>query len=242
MGPDVNSFAAFYGSPKGMVAAHVIAARLRLLWPNLAGRRVLGWGHAAPYLADFTEADRVIVAEPGDPSPFALEGGNLAVVSEEACLPFPDAMFDAVVMVHGLENCESQRRFMREIWRVMAPDARLIVVAANRASLWAQVENSPFGHGRPYSRSQLDLLLQDALFGAERWDGALFMPPFGKRANVRWGLRWDRIGRRCWPGFAGVHIVEATKALYAAVPPVRGKGILARAKPSAVQARFSEKP
>jgi hypothetical protein len=52
------------------------------------------------------------------------------------------------------------------LWRVLAPEGKLLLVAPNRTSLWAQVERSPFAHGRPYSRSQLDRLLRDAMFGA----------------------------------------------------------------------------
>jgi hypothetical protein len=77
------------------------------------------------------------------------------------------------------------------------------------------------GHGQPYSRSQLQSLLEQSLFRPENWDAALFMPPFGWRRTVRGGTAWERIGHRAWPRLAGVHVVEATKSLY--VPATKGK-------------------
>ena len=40
------------------------------------------------------------------------------------------------------------------MWRVLAPSGRVIVVP-NRRGPWARADNTPFGHGRPYSRSQI---------------------------------------------------------------------------------------
>jgi hypothetical protein len=45
---------------------------------------------------------------------------------------------------------------------------------------------------------------------------------------VRSGRAWERLGHRVWPRLAGVHIVEATKSLYAPVGLVkaRRRGVL----------------
>jgi hypothetical protein len=46
------------------------------------------------------------------------------------------------------------------------------------------------------------------------------------------GLSWERFGRRLWPALAGVHLVEATKSLYAVSPAVavkQGNVVLASA-------------
>ena len=44
---------------------------------------------------------------------------------------------------------------LREIWRVMASGGQLLAVVPNRRGLWARMDTTPFGHGRPYSRSQI---------------------------------------------------------------------------------------
>lgn len=214
---EIRALNGFYESPRGQVARLLIAHRLRACWTNLSSRRLLGFGYATPFLRPYlSEAERVVAVMPAAQGvvPWPPDGKCLSTLVEDQDLPFPDASFDCVLVVHGLEVAEAQRPFMRELWRVLTPDGRLLIVTPNRTSLWAQVENSPFGHGQPYTRSQLKRLLEDSLFQVEAWDCALFMPPFGRR-SLRTGAAWDRIGRRFWPQFAGVHIVEATKSMYA---------------------------
>ena len=47
--------------------------------------------------------------------------GRLALVDEDA-LPFPDAAFDCLLVVHGLEVSEAQRPLLRELWRVLTSE------------------------------------------------------------------------------------------------------------------------
>jgi SAM-dependent methyltransferase len=220
MALDSRQLEEFYDGRMGIVARRLIGQSLRRSWHNLGGRRLLGYGYAVPYLRLFAEAERAIAAMPESQGavPWGLGGRVQTALVEELALPFPDAMFDCVLVIHGLELAESQRPLLRELWRVMTSEARLIVVAPNRASLWAQLEKSPFGHGQPYTKTQLGRLLGDALFQPERWDSALFLPPFGRRRAVRTGHFWERVGHRLWPQLAGVHIVEATKSLYMPMP------------------------
>jgi SAM-dependent methyltransferase len=238
---DSRALEDFYESRMGQVTRRLILRRLRAHWPNVSGQRVLGFGYAAPYLRAIAgDAERVIAAVPAPQTalPWSIGGRGLTALADELALPFPDASFDCLLVVHGLEVAEAQRPFLRELWRVLTPAGRLMVVAPNRTSLWAQFETSPFGHGQPYSRGQLQRLLQQALFSPEGWDSALFMPPFGRRRTVRTGQVWERIGHRLWPQLAGVHIVEASKSLYASVPvaPAR-RAVLARALAASAQTR-----
>jgi SAM-dependent methyltransferase len=236
MALDVPTLEEFYDGRIGQVARRLILKRLRAQWPNLTGQRVLGFGYAAPYLRPLVgEAERTIAAIPEALGPEALGvapwgagGRSLTTLVDELALPFPDSFFDCLLVIHGLEAAEAQRPFLRELWRVLTPAGRLIVVAPNRASLWAQMETSPFGHGQPYTRGQLERLLEQSLFRPEHWDAALFMPPFGGRRSLRSGQAWERVGTRVWPRLAGVHIVEATKSLYAPAGLVkaRRRGVL----------------
>jgi hypothetical protein len=104
----------------------------------------------------------------------------------------------------------------------------------NRASLWSQIERTPFAQGRPFSRGQIDRLMRETMFVPERWDSALYFPPVRSRRLVRSGAAWERMGRACWPRLAGVHMVEATKSLYALVP---AKKVRARKRVLATAAR-----
>jgi SAM-dependent methyltransferase len=121
-------------------------------------------------------------------------------------------------MVHLLEHAESPIDTLKEAWRVLAPGGRLLVVVPNRRGLWARFEHTPFGTGRPYSRGQLSALLREAMFSPVAWSDALHYPPVRRRAAIRFWLGLEQVGRRLWPVFSGLVIVEATKRLYQGLP------------------------
>ncbi|HEY3777410.1 MAG TPA: methyltransferase domain-containing protein [Rhizomicrobium sp.] len=219
MQPGSKDPQSFYEEPIGQVTRRTIFRRVRLAWPNVRGLRVLGYGYALPYMRPFAgEAERAAALVPAQHDISATDLRSVARGDEDAW-PFVDSLFDRILVVHGLECAESVRPLLRQIWRVLAPQGRLICVVPNRASLWAQVERTPFAHGRPFSRSQLEKLMRDSMFVPERWDSALFFPPVPSRRLVRSGVAWERVGRTAWPRLAGVHIVEATKSLYAMAVP-----------------------
>jgi hypothetical protein len=110
---------------------------------------------------------------------------------------------------------------LREIWRVLAGGGRLLVIAPNRRGIWARLDYTPFGLGRPYTMSQLSQLLRDEQFTPLGSDTALFIPPARRRMILRSAAAWERIGRRWFPTFAGVVLVEATKQIYAKPTPAR---------------------
>lgn len=213
--------AGFYGTRLGAVTARLLRARVAALWPDMAGRAVLGIGHAAPCLRLWRdEAARCIAAVPAT-QPAARWPVGMAsrtVVIEEGLLPLPDLVFDCVLLVHGLETAGDARRLLREAWRVMRDDGRLLVIVPNRRGLWAHAESTPFGQGRPYSRGQLARLLAATMFEVERRDEALYAPPLDWRVALRAAGLAERIGRRALPGFGGVTVAEARKSMYAAVP------------------------
>src|SRR5260370_18440616 len=67
---DVVDLRDFYATRLGQVARRLLRRRIRLLWPELGGMRVLGLGYATPFLRPFAEeAERVVALMP------AGEGG-----------------------------------------------------------------------------------------------------------------------------------------------------------------------
>jgi SAM-dependent methyltransferase len=143
---------------------------------------------------------------------------NLSCTAEEESMPFADLTFDRVLLIHGLETAENARRLLREVWRVLKDDGRLMIVAPNRSGMWAYWDSTPFGHGLPYTAGQLGRLLAAGLFRVERRDAALWMPPSRFRILLRSSPLFERAGRRLIPGLAGVTLTEAVKDVYAALP------------------------
>ena len=229
---DIVDLRDFYASPMGQLVRRLIARRLREIWPNAAGRRVLGVGFAVPYLGMFQgEAERVLAVMPAGQGVMRWPEGapSLVALSEEAALPFPDRSMDRLVLVHCLEGSDQLRPFLRECWRVLADGGRLLVVVANRRGLWARAENAPFAHGRPYSMGQITRLLRDNLFVPLQTATALFVPPVWWRLFGTWAAGIENLGARWFPTFAGVVVVEAEKQIYAA-PFSGAPAVTAKAK------------
>ncbi|MFD1705065.1 methyltransferase domain-containing protein [Methylopila henanensis] len=218
---DVVDLRDFYARPLGEIARRILRAKLRARWPSVNGLRVLGVGYASPYLGVFrSEAERLLSFSPAHQGVIAWPeaGPNGSALVEADMWPLPDATVDRVVAVHALETSDAAGEVLREAWRCLAPGGRLIVVAPNRRGAWAQTDTTPFGHGRPFSRSQLTDLLREALFTPEGWEEALFMWPVERGLMLRSAFAFERIGARLWSPFAGVHIVEATKQVMRPLP------------------------
>ena len=127
------------------------------------------------------------------------------------------------VLVHSLEMAHDPGALLREIWRVLAAGGRLIAVVPNRRGVWARRDTTPFGHGRPYSRSQINHLLRDSWFTPVGWSEALYVPPVARGWFLRSAVAWERTGATLSAPFAGVHLVEAVKQVYRAIPARREK-------------------
>jgi hypothetical protein len=110
---------------------------------------------------------------------------------------------------------------------VLAAGGRLLAVVPNRRGLWARMDTTPFGHGRPYSRTQITGLLRDTWFTPIGWGEALYVPPVARGWFLRSAVAWERAGSTISAPFAGVHIVEATKQVYRAIPARREHARLA---------------
>lgn len=218
---DIIDLRAFYASTLGHLTERAISMALAPIWPKLPGERLVGLGYVVPYLDRFRgDTERTFAFMPAGQGAISwppAEAASTALVFEED-LPLPDSAVDRILMVHALEHAEDPRETLKEMWRVLAPNGRLVIVVPNRRGLWARFEHTPFGSGRPYSRGQLIRLLRETNFTPGPWAEALFFPPSSKRWIMRPSNLFERIGRRFWPVFSGVLIVEAQKRIYQGLP------------------------
>lgn len=221
MNSDIVDLRSFYASPLGHVAERSITFALSALWANLPNERLVGLGYALPWLERFgADAERVFAFMPGTQGavrwPNDAPSSTVLVFDEE--LPLVDASIDRMILVHSLEHAENPRETLKEIWRVLSPAGRVVIVVPNRRGVWARFEHTPFGTGRPFSRSQLNELLRDANFTPSASSDALFFPPSRRPFMMRLQPMLERAGRRFWPIFSGVIIAEAQKRLYQGIP------------------------
>jgi SAM-dependent methyltransferase len=221
---DVVDLRHFYGSGLGKVARRLVGRTIKACWRDTAGMRVLGIGYAPPYLGLFREdAERCLAFMPAAQGAikWPSERPALAALVDEWDFPLNDGAVDRVLLVHSLEVSRDVSALLRESWRVLAPGGRLLCVIPNRRGLWARMDTTPFGQGRPYSRLQIMHLLRETWFTPTAWHEALYIPPLERRWLLRWSIAWERTGAALSAPFAGVHVVEATKQVYRAIPARR---------------------
>ncbi len=230
MRTDILDYFEFYASRLGATAREAISARLTEIWGDGAGLSICGFGYANPYLELFTGAEKRISLAPGGQGVIRWPqgGANAACLAGEQEWPLPDASLDRLLIVHGLEEAPAPHRMMREVWRVLKDDGRVIIVVAHRRGLWSVIDTTPFAAGRPYLKRRLEGLLQEAMFRPSKWDTALFFPPLRSRLLLRAARAWERAGARVWPGLGGVLMLEAQKDMLAPVGLIRSAGARVR--------------
>ncbi|MBA2125748.1 methyltransferase type 11 [Hyphomicrobium methylovorum] len=226
---DVGNLRDFYRTPLGRLVRRELTPAIRARWKNLDGLSVAGAGFSAPYLGTFRlEAARLACLMPARQGAIVWPrmGGCHSVLVGEAQWPLPDNSIDRLLAVHCLEQAERPEPLLREMWRVLKPDGRILVVVPNRRGLWSRLDRTPFGYGLPYSRAQLETQLTDAMFTPSDWGEGLFFPPFRNRFLLRTVPALERFGAAMSIGVAGVIVVEATKEVMA---PIGGNLKLSKA-------------
>lgn len=240
---DVVELRDFYDGHLGLLARRMIRRRVRELWPNLRGQSLLGLGYAVPYLRPYRgEAARVVAAMPAQQGVlhWPPEGPNASLLVDEAELPLEDASVDRILLVHALENTEQRAALMAEAWRVLAGNGRLLAVVPNRRGLWARFDHTPFGHGQPYTASQLSRVLRDGRFTPTRTVRALYAPPYASGLVISSAPALEQVGHRWFTSFAGVVMIEAQKEVFAVHRNrrrvlARARALLPTGKPSIPQ-------
>ena len=234
---DVVELEHFYAGPIGDVARRIVGRAIAASWTGRPPRSVLGLGYAGPYLdaaAAEASARRVAFMPAAQGVIGRIEASSLpAALVAPDMLPLADGAVDRVLAVHVLENVADAREVLSEVWRVLDPGGRLLLVCPNRGGLWARLDTTPFGSGEPYSRSQLRRLLLECWFEPRSWAEVLYVPPLRSRILLSGATAWERLGRQLRLPGAGLHVVDATKQLHRPIP-VRGRQVTVRRMPQLV--------
>lgn len=224
MHPQAPDLQDFYSSMLGRVALRLLRPRLKRLWSDVHGQRLLGVGYATPFLRPFAaEAERVAALMPARQGAVFWSSYDGAIgeqhgqvcLCEEDSWPIETSSVDRIMVVHGAPSVESLDSVLRESWRVLTGQGRLLLIVPNRAGVWARFDNSPFGQGTPFSMGQIRQHLRDYLFVPETSERALFVPPTSSRLVLTAAPLFEKIGAKLFNAFGGVNIVSASKQVYA---------------------------
>ncbi|RBI72687.1 hypothetical protein DQW77_10065 [Roseovarius sp. TE539] len=214
---DLRNF--YYRGVLGRAAQKAVRAGIAEFWPEAQGQTVAGFGFAVPFLRPYLDgARRVVALMPGPQGVIGWPQGmpNISVLCEETMWPLETGHVDKLLVVHGLEASERPSMLLEECWRVLGPGGSALFVVPNRAGLWSRSDRTPFGHGRPYSQTQLETQLKAHNFLPERHVTTLYQPPSQRRFWRKTAGMLEKVGGSL-PVIAagGVLMVEATKRVQA---------------------------
>ena len=95
----------------------------------------------------------------------AAEKGLEAVRAPAECLPFPSGTFDRIIMLDALHHVHDQSQTAGELWRVLAPGGKLIIVEPNidlfTVRLIATMEKILFMHSHFLAGEKIACLFKD---------------------------------------------------------------------------------
>jgi len=221
---DVIALRDFYQTPLGRHLAGQMHPHIMRFWRHDQQSCNIALGYGIDWLYGPQEADPgqvpggliammlarsgVVVWPPSGPTRSTLADSHL--------LPLPDVHVDRLLLAHALEFDAEPGRLLDECWRVLDGSGRLLVAVPHRRGLWARLEHTPMGHGRPYSSRQLCQLLESHGFVPRQVQRVVFLPPLHNQRMMRFAVGIERLGQRWWPALGGVLLIEAEKMLYAA--------------------------
>jgi SAM-dependent methyltransferase len=215
----IEDLRAFYGEPTGALVRRLVARRLDDAWGEAVGSDILGIGYATPWLDAFVGARRIVAAMPGGQGVelWPAAGRNRTLLVDERRLPFAAGAFDRIVLIHALEEADDPAAVLTEAVRALTPAGRMIIAVAARGGLWARAEATPFGHGRPFTRGQLERLVRQAGLEPTAWSQTLYTPPWRPLLGMADGI--EHLGGLVAPGTAGLILLEASRQAYARIRP-----------------------
>lgn len=169
----------FYATPLGQRSIDVLGRRIGGWWSDLSGQRLLTTGYASLLESHLLPLNPLSVCHfiPARLSGVESAQNGREVLTDDTLMPLDSESMDRVLLLHRLEHARRPDRTFREIWRVLKPGGKLIVIVPSAIGLWARTPGNPFSKGRAFTGLSLATTLGEQLFGLERMRNALFFPP-----------------------------------------------------------------
>lgn len=211
----------FYNHSRGRMVRRLMRVLLKDWWPDLSGLHVMGIGYTHPYMGFFKKdeplSETMLMNKRYHPKPWPTQTENILAVCDDLHLPVETQRMDRIFVMHGLETSDHPQELLEELWRVLDGNGRMIIIVPNRSGVWSRAENTPFGQGHPYSLTQLRQALTDTGFTIERYIRALYVPSGRSRILISLAPFIERLGRKLYPAFGGLLMVEVSKQLFSPI-------------------------
>jgi ubiquinone/menaquinone biosynthesis C-methylase UbiE len=216
MTQDIIDLINFYETPLGQSTATTLRRVIAHLWPEMKTQNFLGVGYPLPFLSFSTTTSPPFIFMPAQQGVIHWpdDSKNLCCLINEDSLPLANESINRIMLIHSLEHSEHVRPYLRELWRILSSNGRLLIVVPNRRGLWAQSDGTPFGQGTSYTMTQLSRLLKESQFTPLQSTRGLYSIPSHSRFVRNISRLLEKGGPFILGKFAGVLCVEAIKEVY----------------------------
>ena len=204
----------YYRNTLGRAAKTSINKSLSNIWPETSGLNVAGFGFPLPFLSQYLDsARRVIALMPAQMGVVAWPKNdmNVSVLADEKRWPIDTGHVDRLIVSHSLEHTIDPSTLLAEAYRVLGPGGRALFMVPNRAGLWSRSDSTPFGQGKPFSSGQLETQLRLHGFLPEKQFSALYMLPSKNRSVQRFSPFLEKMGKKLPFLVGGLIMLEVSK-------------------------------
>ena len=161
------------------------------------------------------------------------------VRANPSMLPVASDSVDLVILMHHLSNTAEPHAVLREAYRILIPEGKLVIIDFNPVSLWglrhlfqSWLEKLPFT-GHLYTARRIDDWMRLLGFDQDRQLRVGYLPPIQK-ASVTRHLGWLEKGmRRLSPALGAINLMVYSKSI-SPLTPVRHRWVTRKIIPAKI--------
>ncbi len=166
-------------------------------------------------------------------------GSGAKIHANPSMLPIACDSVDLVVLMHHLSCTGEPHAVLREAFRILIPEGKLVIIDFNPISLWglrhffqSWLEKIPF-RGHFYTARRIDDWMRLLGFDQERYFRVGYFPPIQKESITR-HMSWMEKGARKWLPFLGaLNLMVYTKNI-SPLTPVRHRWVARKILPGKI--------
>ncbi len=217
MSIDIIDLKEFYRSPLSIKVHGIAKKMLKRLRQFGVKNRTLFVGFGAPY-ADHAQNEYLLMQAHIGVLAWPDSLNNRAILAYENEWAFADHIFDEIIIIHGLEYAQHANNILKECYRCLRPEGRLITIVPNRRGIWVRSDKTLFGYGQPYTLTQLSIALKKCEFIPVDVVRGLYAFPSTTWFGNLCSWIFECIASRTLQKFSGLVGVTAIKRVYAGIP------------------------
>jgi SAM-dependent methyltransferase len=161
------------------------------------------------------------------------------VHANPSMLPIASDSVDLVILMHHLSNTSEPHAVLREAFRILIPEGKLVIIDFNPTSLWglrnffqSWLEQVPF-KGHFYTARRIDDWMRLLGFDQDRFFRVGYLPPIQKSSITR-HMSWLEKGTRNWlPVLGALNLMVYSKNI-SPLTPVRHRWVTRKILPGKI--------